>query len=82
MVDRAALEMPCPLPDPGFESLTLRQKQATNSLACFFITGRDSNPKGHRRQQRFPVEVFVGDGASRLNEPAPHGGLLAVRENP
>lgn len=34
VVDRAALEMLCPLRDPGFESLTLRQK------ACnFIITG-------------------------------------------
>lgn len=36
MVDRAALEMPCPERDPGFESLALRQnrKDACGRLFC------------------------------------------------
>lgn len=37
MVDRAALEMPCPLPGPGFESRTLRQKACDSISAGFFL---------------------------------------------
>ena len=35
MVDRAALEMPCPLPGPGFESRTLRQLKPFAIAVCF-----------------------------------------------
>lgn len=34
VVDRAALEMPCPLPDPGFESRTLRHRRHKLCIAC------------------------------------------------
>ena len=34
VVDRAALEMPCPLPDPGFESRTLRHQRHKLCIAC------------------------------------------------
>lgn len=48
MVDRAALEMPCPLPGPGFESRTLRQKNTLpggrvflmRSYAAFRVIGQ------------------------------------------
>lgn len=36
MVDRAALEMPCPSPGPGFESRTLRQKVCDSMSTGFF----------------------------------------------
>ena len=34
VVDRAALEMLCPLPDPGFESRTLRHRRHKLCIAC------------------------------------------------
>lgn len=37
MVDRAALEMPCPSPGPGFESRTLRQKVCDPMSTGFFL---------------------------------------------
>ena len=37
MVDRAALEMPCPARDLGFESLTLRQKTTEVFGLCCFL---------------------------------------------
>ena len=45
MVDRAALEMPCPERDPGFESLALRHRNAhlfeENEGAFFFFEAID-----------------------------------------
>lgn len=60
MVDCAALEMPCPLPGPGFESRTLRQK------ACgFHVHGLFYVCKKH---QQSPLLKKIGEADLFLNE--------------